>query len=85
MVGEALAAEGSAQAADGRLQVGVEHDPGSVTLRAGPLVPGGADALLRFSRLPEVGPVLQRLADDVGIDAEDGRGEYLVVRLGRSP
>jgi hypothetical protein len=85
LVGEALAAQGSAQAAGSRLEVRVEQDSGSVTLRAGPLVPGGADALLRRGPLPGVGPVLERLADDVGVDAEDGSAEYLVVRLGGAP
>ena len=78
----ALAAHGPAHARDGRLRLSVERRPGALSIRVGPLVPGGASALLRESALPGVGPVVQRLADEVGVDAESGTGEFLVLGLG---
>jgi len=81
LVAEALAADGSARAPDGRVRLLVEHGRGSLTIRVGPLPAGGAAALLRGSSLPRFGPVLQRLADEVGIEVGIEAGEHLVISL----
>jgi len=81
LVAEALAADGSARASDGRVRLHVEHGRGSLTIRVGPLPAGGAAALLRGNSLPQFGPVLQRLADEVGIEVGIEAGEHLVISL----
>jgi hypothetical protein len=81
LVADALAAHGPARTPDGRVRVAFDEGSGALTMRVGPLVAGGAAVLLRECALPGVGPVLQRLADEVGVDAESGTGEFLVIRL----
>lgn len=57
--------------------------PGEHTLwmRIGPLVAGGADALLEAAT-PDTGSIISKLADEVEVDASgDGSSEYLRVRL----
>jgi hypothetical protein len=81
LVGEALAAHGSGQTLDGRVRLSVEQGRGSLKIRVGPLIPGGAAALLGGSSLTQVGTVLQGLVDEVGVEAERGAGEHLTIRL----
>ncbi len=85
LLAAALAAHGPGHARDGRLRLSVERGPGELSIRVGPLVPGGAGALLRESALPGIGPVVPRLADEVGVDAESETGEFLVLRLASPP
>src|SRR3954451_19080627 len=63
--------------------VNVRLSPGERTLwlRVGPLQPGGAQALLGDSAVPDLGSVILKLADEVHVDAADGGEEYVRVRL----
>lgn len=52
----------------------------SLTLRIGPLRPGGASALLEDSAVPGFDGVIEQLTDEISV-AEDGGNEFLVLRL----
>ena len=65
---------------DGRVRLALLPEPGAVVLRVGPLVTGGADGLRVACSLPELGPVVDRLADGVHVDAGPD-GEYLAVTI----
>lgn len=65
---------------DGRVRFALLPAAGSVTLRVGPLVDGGAEQLRAACALPDIGPVLDTLADSVRIDAGPD-GEYLAVTV----
>lgn len=84
LVAETLAAHTPSHATNGVVRVAIEDEGSAVVMRVGPLVQGGAAALLESSRLPAYGPVLEHLADGVRADtSEPDSGEYLVVRLTR--
>lgn len=76
LVAETLAAGSGQHTTDGIVRVTVEDRGSDVTLRVGPLVEGGAEALLADSRLPAYGGVLEHLADEVAPSAG-----HLTVRL----
>ena len=65
---------------DGRVRFAVLPESGSVTLRVGPLIDGGAAGLRAACALPDVGPVLDALADSVRVDSGPD-GEYLAVTV----
>lgn len=65
---------------DGRVRLAVSSSTGVVVLRIGPLVQGGAEGLLARCALPEVGVVVDRLADHVKIDVGPD-GEHLSVTV----
>ncbi|MEX2195067.1 MAG: ATP-binding protein [Thermoleophilaceae bacterium] len=84
LVAETLAAHTPGHSSDGVVRVCIEDAGSDVVMRVGPLVEGGAAALLEASRMPAYGPVLEHLADGVDADtAGDQSDEYLVVRLAR--
>jgi serine/threonine-protein kinase RsbW len=62
--------------------VNVALDAGerTLSLRVGPLRPGGGSALIVDAAVPGVGNVIEQLADDVSVSPE-GEAEYLDVRL----
>jgi hypothetical protein len=80
LLAEALAAHGARHARDGRLMTRLSVAPGRLSIRFGPLGPGGAEALRRDATLPDVGSVLDRLADEVAVEGGAG-GEVLVLRI----
>lgn len=82
LIADALAARAPVYARDGRLPVSVQSTPGRLELRLGPLRPGGAGRVLESAALPEVGSVIERLADGVRVREGAGGDEYLVVRMG---
>jgi hypothetical protein len=65
---------------DGRVRFALLPEPGAVVLRVGPLVTGGADGLRAACSLPDLGPVIDTLADSVQVDAGPD-GEYLAVTV----
>jgi serine/threonine-protein kinase RsbW len=80
LVADALAAHTADHAPEGRVQIGIATADRAVSLRVGPLVPGGGEGLLRTDVLPDIGSVLDRLADEITIrTGEDG--EYLLIRM----
>lgn len=67
LISDALAAYARPHGVDGHLRVVLDEHEGGLELRVGPLVAGGARALVRDTELPNLGCVLERLADDVSV------------------
>jgi hypothetical protein len=83
LIADAVAAKAASFAADGRVNVRVVAEPGSVELRVGPLRADGADGLIASASLPGIGNVLERVADELeSLAGENGEDEYLRIRLG---
>jgi serine/threonine-protein kinase RsbW len=83
LVADAVAAKAASFSSDGRVNVRVMAEPGSVELRVGPLRPDGADGLIASASLPGIGNVLERVADELEQQPGDnGDDEYLRIRLG---
>lgn len=78
---DSIAAGARREMPDGRLRVAVTPGPGRVTLRVGPLPAGGATTLAAACTVPELGSVLEVLADAVRAEA-DGDGDHLTVLVG---
>lgn len=71
--------------AGGRLVLGLDARGKSLLLRVGPLVHGGALAMVADAEVPAVGSVIDRLADAVTVeptDASSAGAERLVVAVG---
>jgi hypothetical protein len=83
LITDALAAQVAAVIGDERVPLSVQSEPGRIELRLGPLQPGDGRRLLVATQLPDTGPVLEILADEVHIRVGSGGGEMLVVRVGR--
>jgi len=84
LVADAVAAKAGSFSQDGRVNVRVVAEIGSVELFVGPLRASGADELVASAALPGVGNVLKRVADDLvsELDGDHGDAEYLRIRLG---
>ncbi len=83
LVADAIAAKAASFAEDGRVNVRVVAERGSVELRVGPLRIDGASGLIDSASLPGIGNVLERVADVLEPQASDnGNDEYLRIRLG---
>lgn len=82
LVCDALGAHAPAHANDGRLTFSVKADEHEAELRVGELKPDGASGLVRDTRLPAVGNVLEQVAERVSIEGgEPGVDSELVVVL----
>ncbi len=83
LIADAIAAKAASFAEDGRVNVRVVAERGSVELHVGPLREDGADALISSASLPGIGNVLERVADELEPQpGRNGDGEYLRIRLG---
>ena len=84
LVADAVAAKAASFSYDGRVNVRVAAEIGSVELLVGPLRPNGADELVESAALPGVGNVLEQVADELESEHRDGEAnaEYLRIRLG---
>ena len=86
LIADAVAAKAGSFSPDGRVNVCVLAEIGSVEFVVGPLRPDGADGLVESAALPGVGNVLERIADELEPEQRngdgDGDGEYLRIRLG---
>ena len=82
LIADAIAAHAPVGALDGHVRVNMEAGSRELEFRVGPFAPGGARSVLEATALPEVGPVLERLADEVRVaeDAHDGV-EHLIITL----
>ena len=80
LVADALAAHTGDHTVSGNVQIGITTGDRSLALHVGPLLPGGAEGLLRTDILPDIGSVLDRLADEISVQSDDG-GEYLLIRM----
>ncbi len=81
LVADAIAARAPAYALGGRLPVSVQSHAGRLEVRIGPLRQGGGRRVLEGAALPDVGSVIERLADTVRIREGAGGDEYLVIRI----
>jgi serine/threonine-protein kinase RsbW len=84
LVADAVAAKAGSFAANGRINVRVVSQIGSVELHVGPLLANGARDLIASAALPGIGNVLERVADELTSEqrAGDDDTEYLRIRLG---
>lgn len=85
LVADAIAARAPAHALGGRLPVSVQSAVGRLEIRVGPLRPGGGRRVLEGAALPQVGSVIERLADAVRVRGAAGGDEYLVIRIDAAP
>jgi hypothetical protein len=69
---------------DGALEVTLFYAPSQIRFTLGPLVSGGAARLLEQTAVPGVGPVIERMADEVHLEAGED-GDRLSVVVGRGP
>lgn len=83
IVSDAIAGAAGAHALDGsgsaRISID-EHEQG-FDLLVGPLVPGGGQQLVRDTKLPGLGCLLERLADELDVEPAPDGGELLRARL----
>jgi hypothetical protein len=83
LVADAIAAKAAGFADDGRVNVRITAEPGSVEMHVGPLRAEGASGLIASAALPGIGNVLERVADELESQpSDDGHDEYLRIRLG---
>jgi hypothetical protein len=80
LVADLIAARAPAHVVQGRVDVTLESGERTLSLRVGPLRPGGAQALIVDAAVPGVGNVIEQLADELTV-LPDGEAEYLHVRL----
>jgi anti-sigma regulatory factor (Ser/Thr protein kinase) len=86
LVSDALASHAPGRDADGALRLAVIETGGGFDLRVGPLMPGGGRALVADTNLPSVGPLLERLTDEIAfepVNHGDEGAETLRLRMSR--
>ena len=72
LVADLIAARAPAHVLHGTVDVAFEPGPRTLSLRVGPLRPGGGHALVIDAAVPGVGNVIEQLADELRV-APDGR------------
>ncbi len=80
VLAETLSASAHRFTPDGRVPFALVPEVGVVVLRVGPLVAGGAGSLIAACSVPELGQVIETLADSVRIDAGPD-GDYLALTV----
>jgi serine/threonine-protein kinase RsbW len=80
LIADALAANAAAGFEDGKIRMVVEDGDGSIRVRVGPMLEGGAARLRSELEIPGLGATLEKLADEVSVD-EDSEGEFLSLRM----
>jgi len=81
LISDAIAASAGAFSADGQVGVLVTTQTGAVQLSVGPLRDDGAAQLIASAELPGVGNVLERVADELESERDNGNGEFLRIRM----
>jgi hypothetical protein len=84
LIADVVAARIAGVAIDGRIRVSIDSQPGSVRLRVGPLVAGGAQSFIDASAIDHFGPVLSALANTLET-ASGADGDHLTITIGRGP
>ena len=83
LIADAVAAQAARFALDGRVNVRIVAERGSVELHVGPLRADGAGGLIESASLPGIGNVLERVVDELEPQpGSNGDDEYLRIRLG---
>jgi len=80
LVADLIAARAPAHVLGATVNVAFEPGPRTLSLRVGPLRPGGGEALVIDAAVPGVGNVIEQLADELRV-APEGEQEFLHVRL----
>lgn len=83
LVADLIASRAPAHMQTASVEVDLETGDRTLSLRVGPLRPGGGEALIVDASVPGVGNVIEQLADDITV-TPDGDAEYLLVRLAYS-
>ena len=83
LLADALAAHADQARDDSGLSVAVSVAPRELELRIGPLLAGGANAIMPETVLDGLGPVVERLTNDQAVSPA-GSSEVLRLRLGES-
>lgn len=81
LLADAVAAHAPRHAADGHLRIDVAVDADTLELAVGGLPAGGAQGLIEDATLPDVGAVLERIADELHTEQRADEGERLVMRM----
>jgi serine/threonine-protein kinase RsbW len=84
MLGDALGSRVASVLDGGRVSVGLDAADRALALRIGPLRAGGAGSLVAAATVADLGSVVERLADEVGVSETPG-GEVLAVVMRASP
>jgi serine/threonine-protein kinase RsbW len=80
LVADLIASRAPTHVSAPTVDVDLETGDRTLSLRIGPLRPGGGEALLVDATVPGVGNVIEQLADDIAVRPE-GDAEFLDVRL----
>jgi hypothetical protein len=83
LVADLIASRAPAHVQAASVDVDLQTGDRTLSLRIGPLRPGGGEALIVDASVPGVGNVIEQLADDITV-YPDGDAEYLTVRLAYS-
>ncbi|WP_354701344.1 hypothetical protein DSM112329_01657 [Paraconexibacter sp. AEG42_29] len=67
------------------LELSIQSAPGRIELRVGPLRPGAAQRLVDGTALPDTGPLMGLLADEVRVRVGAGGDEILLLRVDAQP
>jgi hypothetical protein len=81
LIADSIAACAPAYVRDGKVDVSVESGEHRLEMSVGPLHEGGGKALLSDAAVPGVGNVVERLTDEVWVDAAEDGAEFLHLRL----
>jgi serine/threonine-protein kinase RsbW len=79
LVTDAIAAHAGGAFVGPRVHAGIDAADKTLELRLGPLVEGGSEQLIAASAVGGLGPVLERLADEVRTESRDGHEELRLV------
>ncbi|MDQ4041035.1 MAG: hypothetical protein M3141_04725, partial [Actinomycetota bacterium] len=79
LVTDAIAAHASGAFVGSRVHAGIDSKEHRLELRVGPLVEGGSQTLVASSAVGGLGPVIERLTDDVATEARESYEELRLV------
>jgi serine/threonine-protein kinase RsbW len=82
LISDAISAHPSDNFTDGVARIVVTEREGTVAVRVGPLVMGGADRLLDLMRIPELDLSLESLTDEISVE-QNGSSEHLHLALAK--
>ncbi|MDQ3677362.1 MAG: hypothetical protein M3401_11265 [Actinomycetota bacterium] len=80
LITDAVAARAGSFSDDGRIGVHVAARTGVIELNVGPLRENGANELIASAKLPGVGNILERVADEIAPERTTAH-EYLRIRM----
>jgi len=80
LLSDAISARAPEGFSDGHVSLSILDREEGVELRVGPMFEGGAERLRASLELPQVGVSLEKLADEVRVEADD-EGDFLVVGI----